>query len=306
VSSNVDPEEVQAIMNMMDGDGRVPANVAQRDFRKPMRLSQPQIDEIQTRLLGAITPLSDFLSENLGHPCRVDLSAVGEASAESLFDDLGEHFALLRFRSRGQIAWVRWDIRAAIAALERIFGVANADPEARHLTRMETQILGNLLAGFAAMTTEVLEVDAVEFAVVENSGQIGDWRDAEGEADAHRLHLELAVSGEDEASAIHLYLPGFQKEGESASGLEEGGLDLPQHLDLVEVEVTIRLAECEISLSQLLSLEEGDVIPTSAHVDQPATILVEGKELAVGRLGTYRGNYAVHTEQLLDLTEESR
>ncbi len=83
------------------------------------------------------------------------------------------------------------------------------------------------------------------------------------------------------------------------------GLELPKHLDNVEVELGIRLAECEISLNQLLALEEGDVIPTSVRNGDPATVLVEGKELATGRLGTHQGHFAILVEQMIDHVEES-
>jgi flagellar motor switch protein FliM len=304
VTSNVEPEEAQAILSMMDGKSRADAEISQRDFRKPCRLNQPQLEEIKGRVLDTVTDLGTFLSDTLSSPCRVDLVGVGEANAEGLFDKIGEHFTMLRFRSRGEFGWLTWDNRAAVTALERIFGTSPKAPEARRLTRLENQVLGNLLANFAGVATEPLEVKLDELVIVENTAQIGSWHDAERDPDSHRLHLEFSIDGEGETSVLHLYLPGFRKETEGIAAVPADA-ELPAHLREVTVEVTVRLAECEIPLAQLLALEEGDVIPTPVRIGEHATILVEDQEVARGRLGRHRGSFAVRTEELIDRMEES-
>ena len=306
MNANVEPEEVDAIMGMMGRGKTVSSEVNQRDFKKPMRLSQSQVEELESALLECITPLGEFLTETIGRPCRVELDKIHEANAEGLFDKPDEHLAMLRFRSGGHPAWVVWDIRSALCTLECIFGASSGMPEARHLTRMEGQVLGNILASFAATVTSTLGMDAEEFAIVENEGQIGSWRDGAPKPDPHRLHLEFGLEGIGEPSGLHVYLPGFHaNEGSPVEGLGPG-LELPKHLERVEVELSVRLAECEITLNQLLALEEGDVIPTSVRLGDPATILVEGKELATGRLGTHHGHFAVLVEQMMDNSEESQ
>jgi flagellar motor switch protein FliM len=54
----------------------------------------------------------------------------------------------------------------------------------------------------------------------------------------------------------------------------------------------------EISLDQLLALEEGDVIPLDARLGDPTTLSVEGLTLAHARLGSHRGRLAVRIERL--------
>lgn len=304
MSSNVEPEEAQAILSMMEGKSHAEATISERDFRKPCRLSQPELEEVEGRAVESIGDLGTFFSDTLGSPCRVDLVGVGESNAEGLFSELGEHFALLRFQCRGAIGWLAWDNRAAVAALERIFGTAANEPEARRLSRLENQILGNLLANFAAIAAAPLDATLEEFVVVENEAQVGSWRDAGGEPDPHRLHLEFSLDSEDETSVVHVYLPGFQKEIRAAT--LPADLTLPSHLKGVSVEISVRLAECEIPLAQLLSLEEGDVIPTCVPVGTLATVLVEGREAVRARLGQHRGLYAVRVEELIDHPEPSR
>ncbi|MEW6073120.1 MAG: FliM/FliN family flagellar motor C-terminal domain-containing protein [Planctomycetota bacterium] len=306
MSANVDPEEVQAILGMMEQNGSAAAQVSQRDFRRPRRLSQPQIEEITAKLTECLAPLGEHLAETVGSPCQVTLASVGEVSAEGLFDDAGEHPAVLRCLVGGQPAWAAWDPAAAVGALERILGAAPSDVEARRLTRVERRVLGGFLTHVVNLLAGALGREATDHAIAEDAGQIGSWRDGAGRPDAHRLHVELGVEGAGEPSVLHIYLPGFQElHGPSGTDLAPG-LELPRHLERVVVGVEVRLAACEIPLSQLLALEAGDVIPTPVRIGAPAVVLVEGEALAAARLGTHRGHFAVRVEHFIDPTEESR
>ena len=73
-----------------------------------------------------------------------------------------------------------------------------------------------------------------------------------------------------------------------------------QILDDVEIDVAVRIDGCEVSLEQLLALEEGDVIPLDARVGTPAKVCVDGRVIGYGITGSKNGNLAVRIERLTD------
>jgi flagellar motor switch protein FliM len=73
---------------------------------------------------------------------------------------------------------------------------------------------------------------------------------------------------------------------------------LPSHLGRVCVSVVARLGHSDIPLSDLLSLEPGDVIPLRATTDEPLWLDVEDLPSALGVLGSKNGNHAVRVTEV--------
>ena len=147
-----------------------------------------------------------------------------------------------------------------------------------------------------------LELEGFVFAP--DAASRGSWRDAAEAPDAHRVAFELDVSRPGaERSTLRLFLPvSVAPTPASASPAEE----VPDHLAPVEVEISCRLAQTEITLAQLLELEEGDVIPTDVRVDETAQLLLEDETFAEAFLGTHRGRFAVRIAPTSGSPEEPR
>jgi len=301
---NVAPKEARAILDLMGGEapGR---DVVERDFSRPRRLSARGLDSLQLTVEKSVEDLERHLTETLGRPFPVRLRAVRECTAEGLFDDHAELLVVLKATVARQRAWLVWTNAAAVGCVELLLGNGPRDkhPAARLLTRVETRLLERVLTPLGERLARSLGREFASASLVQSRDAVGSWSDVEGTPDAHRVEIELGLHGPGGESTLFLYLPGIQEEAAGADPTSPGAL--PGYLDRVEVDVHVRLQGCEVSLDQLLALEPGDVVPIEARLGDLARISIEGRDLAVGRLGAHRGQLAVRIESLSEGTEES-
>ena len=277
--------------------GAQPARgVSARDFRQPRRLGPARLQELSLPLRNLLPALERKLAESSGLAAVVALAGLGETDAETLLRP-SEPPCVLRFRCQKAPAWLVWKPAAAVEALEALLGArgATAAGNARSLSPTEARIATQLLSEVARAVAGALGLQSADFALVQAASELGSWREAGPEAQSHRFEVRLALDLGGHASTLALYLPGVVAGKESAApALEE----LPAHLEEVEIELSACLPGCEISLDQLLALEEGDVIPLEARLGDPTTLGVEGLTLARARLGSHRGRLAVRIERL--------
>lgn len=285
-------QELQAVLGR-----RKPAqNVAPRDFGQPRRLSPARASALRIALENALPALEKKLGESAGLPVGLRLALIGEVDAETLPANVGEPPCVLRFRCQKAPGWLLWDAAAAAGAVEAVFGAQGGARAARRLSPTEVRIAGQLLSELVRAVSAVAGVTPADFAFVQVLSELGTWREAGPEAESHRVELRIELELGGQTSTLRLFLPGVDcGSAESAPLLPAA---LPGHLERVEVELSACLAGCEISLDQLLALEEGDVIPLEARLGDPTTLSVEGLTLAQARLGSHRGRLAVRIERL--------
>ncbi len=72
---------------------------------------------------------------------------------------------------------------------------------------------------------------------------------------------------------------------------------LTSHLEVARVDVSARLADTSMRLSDLVNLQVGDLIITEKPAAAPLSLLVEGKRKFIGQLGQYKGNRAFKVER---------
>lgn len=290
MSADVDPEEAAAVLDGVADASADAAEVAARDFRRPQRCSPSQRLMLAEALSQPASRIPSEIEESSGVQLSLSIGSISEVSAEGLFEDVEGPVLLLCFRVDGQPGWLRWMASEAAALAETMLGGDASAAEARALTRLEQRLIGTPLVHMVATLAQALGLEATDFAFARSVTDAGSWRDAGENADAYRLavELDLARAGA-EATAAQLYLP-LPFGPEEAPAAAEA---LPAHLLPVEVEVRCELAQTRISLAQLLQLEEGDVIPTEALIDDPATLFLEDEPLALAHLGTHRGRLAV-------------
>jgi len=304
VSANVEPEEARALREALEESVAPGTGVVGRDFSRPVRLSASDREALGRALENALAEAEAAISAAVGTRCGVTLDAVSEASAADLFgEDEDGAYAAIRFTVQGQPGWIVWETIAAVRTVERVLGSMGEVKQARRFSAIECTVLESLLAGVADVVLRAVNVEADDVRVAQSREALGSWLDAGDGADPHRLHFELRLESPGGPSRIDCYLPiGLAK----AVAVGQEPVALPDHLDAVDVEVSVRFEGCEVRLAQLLQLEEGDVIPLDGKVGDLAHFCVEGKRYAQGVLGTREGHLAIRIEQLESEPEESR
>ena len=87
MSSQVEPEEVEAILAAVGDPERTPPEVESRDFRQPRRLSAEGLDALRRGFEGAVADVQAGLGTILGEDLPVRFGSVREVPADGLFDD---------------------------------------------------------------------------------------------------------------------------------------------------------------------------------------------------------------------------
>ena len=293
MSENVEPEEAEAIRELVQEEGEredVSMAVEQRDFRRPRRISGGTLEGFRHRLSMLLPELDKALRLVFKAPLRTEVAELSETSAEGLFDDLQKPFALAGFDVAGQPAWITWDIRAAVRAIELLLG-SGGDPEPRELSSIENRLLSQILSTVVDVVCRSLSVEAADLRVETSLEDIAGWRDPGEGAEPHRLCVAVSFEGLGESSVFHLYLPGFDEgrdlDAEAAAAL------LPAHAGRVTVEVGAYLGSSDVPLDNLLALEVGDVIPLGTSLSDPVLLRVEGLACGTAEMGMHNGNRAV-------------
>lgn len=299
VSTGIEAQEMQAILRVPASKAGRVGEIGLRDFKRPRRLSTARVEELAARVRLLLPNLGQTLSSSLGSPFSFELGSISEADAAPLFEFLSEPFTIARFRGNGQPAWIVWDPRAALAAVECVLGVpgaAGTESHARAMTRVEIRLLTQIMSTVAERISAALGIKPSEASMVALKEEVGSWKDAPKDAEPHRLVLELVVTNRGDPSPMLVYLPGFGARAVDARQTEAPVHDLPAYLDSVEVELCAALPGCEVPLSQLLALEVGDVIPCEVEVGGAAVVSVDGSSFARAVLGTHRGKLALRLQ----------
>lgn len=295
MSTNVEPHEAQAILDAVKpAAGRAPAGgVLPRDFARPLRFSSSALAQLRHRVQTALPDCERELSLALRGEHKLELVELAEECVEGLFDELTEPFALLRCEVAGQPAWVRWDIAGAVAAVEVALGARAPGGQPRSLSAVERRLLLRLLTALAGRVGAALGLEIDTARVVVASEDAGSWADGGPGADRARLRLHLSFDGPGAPSGIDLWLPGVACAEEHIGALPP---ELPPHLREVGVVLSARLGACDVPLAELLSIEEGDVIPLQTHRDGLLDVLAEEVPCARARLGRSAGRMALRIE----------
>jgi flagellar motor switch protein FliM len=277
---------------------RKPANrVEARDFGSPRRVAPERLRALAIQLENLLPDIEHELRESAGLDLGLRLDGLGERDADRIFEEASEPLCVLRFRVQEHPAWLAWDPAAAVGLIEAILGGSGENSSARQLSPTEATLAAQFLVALSDRITAMLGLSGVDPVLVQARSELGSWREGGADAEPHRLVIRLVLVRGSQESALVFYLPGVGA-GDDSAGTAPLPEHLPGHLDQVEIEVSARLSGCEISLDQLLALEEGDVIPLDARVGDPTDLCVDGKTLAEGRLGSHRGRLAVRIERM--------
>ncbi len=300
MSAELEPEEVEAILDDPQAPPSGGAELELRDFSRPRRLGADGLAALLRDVRARTTEIARRLRVQLPTVGEVEVVDVGETACDGLFADLEEPFCIIEFEAAGQPGWIVWEIEAAIRAIEVVLGSAEApeEVEARKLSLVELGVAQRLLATVCEGVCAAIGVQPQSFRAVARKELLTDWRASGESADPARAAVRLTLHDGEHASDVRLYAPGLATG--SAANTAHPDLDpLPAHLRDVQLELVGYLASIDVPLAQLLALEVGDVIPLRTPAGTPIRVCAEDRPWAEARLGTVSGQLGLSIQRML-------
>lgn len=298
MSSNVSPEEVEALLDDELSSGARP--VAVRDFRLPCRLGRAQQLSIRAAVAQRVLDIEHELQNWLRAPYPMELVDIGETTSVGLFEHLEDPIVVLTVKIDGVPGWIVWESGAALAAAAVAMGgdppEEDKEEEDRVLTPLEAGIVGDILRTVSDQICDSLDLEVETGSMSLNVRTFLANLEPAGDTDPQRLFLHLCIDGPGGESIVRFYLPGLLPD-KPVGGAGRAAV-LPGHLDDVPVEISAHLGSLEVSLQDLMGVEVGDVIPLSLPVGESLEILVEGEPAGKASWGNFQGRLAVRLDRL--------
>ena len=217
-------------------------------------------------------------------------------------DDLGGRLAELGADARPVRECQRRLADQHVEAIERVLGRLRGNndpaPAARPLTALESSLLIKLVRGVLLQVANALGLEVGQLEGVGSYREAGSYLDSEGQPDAYRLCVELLASGPDGPFSVALLLPLESARSFGRSDSSATPAAVPGHLVDVPVELAASLGQAELTLSELLGLAPGDVIPLELARGEPVRLSIDGRNVGLGELGSRAGRLAVRFSHL--------
>lgn len=295
MSPSLDEEETDAIREIVEEVAQAqPAEVSLRDFQRPRRLSAGRIRRISKKIGSTFQEICGNMRPMLREPSKLKLCTVSEVNAAEVIEDLDPQFLLHCFRCEGELGWLVWDRGFAAAAAEAILtGTFAGEVTGRELSSAELCIVAQLLGEVTAPIAKVFDLELEPVLMVQSAAELSEVSPSTDRVEA-RLAIHMQLEGIGGTSDLHLYLSGFSPE----EGEEVDPDALPEHLNKVSIGMQAYLASTDISLTDLLGLELGDVIPMNLQEGSPIELYVEDRVCAMAHMGKIGNTLAVRVASL--------
>ena len=305
MSAELEPEEVQAILEPSEAAPTAGAELELRDFSRPLRLGPRGLEALAGNLRAASLDIAQRLRAQLPTIGEVELVDVTEVACNNLFADLEEPFCMVEFEVDGQPGWILWELEAALRAIEVLLGTAEPPEEVqpRTLTPVEERVALRLLTTLCESVCTVIGVSPKAFRAVRRKELVTEWSSVGESADPARAAVRLELREGEHQSGVRLYVPGIAP-GDESDAQRPTLTPLPEHLRDVQLELVGYLASIDVPLAQLLTLEIGDVIPLRIPRSSPVRLHAEDRAWAEARLGTVCGQLGLSIERMLPAADE--
>lgn len=273
------------------------ATVEPRDFSQPRRLGSAQQLGIRRAIEAELPRIESELQQWLREVPTVSLAGLGEVSARGLFDGLEDPVAIQVLEVAGAQGWAIWTNDAALRCATRALGAELPDEvEARPLSPLEAGVVSDLLLELAQHAARPFGLSPRPLGLPQSQRELATFGGPDHGEDSQRLFLHFDIDGPIGASTLRLYLPGVLPERRSTTRIQAPSL--PSHLDDVPVTICAELGGAEVPLSDLVSMEVGDVIPLDRRVGQPIDVLIEGEPAGRAHWGQLEGGLALSIKDL--------
>lgn len=298
--SSLDETELEALQDAFveATPARASQQVEPRNFAQPRHLSAGRLQTLGRDLRRALDALVPELARVLRGNHELSLGGLSEIDAAGLLKGRTAPFLLHGFQCSGEQGWVAWDMAAAHCTAEAVItgsseGLTGA-PDKR-LSRTEQRIVCELIDRVAGCCALALGLTYEAGTIGQDPDELITLGIAPPDRDGRRLAIHLCFEGPGGPSDLFVYLPGVHEERAAPA---QSVADLPGHLDRVQVEVSACLGSIDIPLSQMLDLEEGDVIPLDAPEGTLVELFAEDRPCATATWGRFGDHLAVRVEHL--------
>ena len=310
-------DEIDALLNGVDS-GTV-------DLVAPIQPGEVRAYDFatQTRIVRGRMPTLEMINERFARQMRLSMfnmlrRSPDVAVAPITLPKFGEYLPTLQVPTNLNLIYMKplqgrglviLEPKLVFAVIDNFFGGIgrHAKIEGREFTPTEMQVIQMLLKQiFTAMRdawTPVMDI-SMEYINSEINPNFANIVTPTEIVVVSRFHIELEGGGGDS----HVTLPysmvepikDMLKAGMQADRAGENnrwGQSLRNELEDSEVELVTTLCEAKMSLSQLLDLKAGDVVPCSFN--GTATVLSDGLPLFQGEVGQQRGRQVVKVRDLI-------
>jgi flagellar motor switch protein FliM len=307
-TSMLTPEEVNALWSELHGFGvkqssadTIQLVAGDRNLRKRMPLLERRFEVLSERIRLMILKSLRFVCPTQ----MVPLDIVGSPSARNEISNLAV-LAEVKVPSVGVVAYVGFDSTLSFRLIEQAFGAPaqirnqnNDSQDVTHRTKLTEVELHTVSITLTALAREVcLRVTgSSNIDSIHAMSPLGmDWPSNIEYAAVWRMNFELGdVFGH---VMVIVLPPAFQDIDRIASESTRSSQPtwLAENVAQTPVEVKAVLGTIKISLSDLLALRKGDLLPLSGTQQDPIPVLIENTLKFMGKPTISNGLWAVTIE----------
>ena len=293
------------------GAGKIPANVDVQtyDFKRPERVSKDQMRALEALHEGFGRNLGASLSGYLRTIIEVSVAHIEQLTYSEFIHSLPNPtcFNLLKAEQLDGQLCLEISPLIIYPIIDRLLGGSNADlfiPQ-RPLTQIEQRLVQRITDRATQHLSEAWSnITPVTYSVQDFESNPQLVQIVPPNETVVVVGFELKMGNR--AGTMSLCIPynviepimgklaaqnwfSYQRKG----GQEDHLRKLQTNVSNAVVEVRAFLAQTTMKLSELLSLQIGDVITTDKPIERDVLLQVEGRNKFLGNIGTLRGNRAI-------------
>lgn len=293
------------------------AQVSAYDFKRPERVSKEQMQAFQSLHEGFSREFGAALSAMLRNICEVKLISVDQLTYGEFVFSLEDPTCFILVDSEGLDGQIILDLSPAIIfpIVDRLLGGGRDSgtdgPIQRALTEIEVRLAKRvtdlILAALENSWSDICELK-LKVAQVESNPQLVQIVPPNEVVVLLSFEVKLA----DSRGILNLCIPfntiepkASKLTSDSWRAIRKHELDPAQQKNLdtglaqARIELTVRLAETQLSTGDVMNLEVGDIIMTEAPSELGGEISVGGRPIFRGVPGVYRGKKAIRITETL-------
>ena len=273
------------------------------DFRRPTKLSRDHVRALQMCYETYARRVTTLLTSGLRQLCQVNLVAIEHQSYEEYISTLAPTtiLAMLDMGPLPGTALLEFSVPTALACVDYLLGGPGGDQPTRQLTDLESGLLRNLIEQMLSVLRYAVEPTIGLDPVLRSLEFNPQFVQAAGASDGVIVgSFQMRVGNQVCVSTLCVpfasLLPRLQvgKEGRAQTPAEQlaeqaAAQQVRAALSNVPVEVSLSFDPVQLTPSEIVRLEPGDVIPLRHRVTTPLMVTSGGITFAhalAGRQGS--------------------
>ncbi len=284
------------------------------DFRRPTRVSKDQLKTIRTLHESFAEIFGFYLASKLQTMVTIDLLAVDQLRYSEYVLSISNPSCvyIIDIHETEGRAVLELSPELVFSSVERLLGGNGTAPmQPRPITRIEQKIMEPLVKhALERLATAWKPIYELNFSLAGFESNPDFVQIAPASEIVIVISFEIKIR--EESFMMNLCYPSFSLEDVIArlnaqffnmnttrKDKEKSTQKLKTHLSRTQMEVRAVLGTAEITLKELLELEEGDVLRLSTELDDDVKILVGNREKFYGRPGLVDDRLSIKITEVL-------